>query len=168
MDTDRQREQGKEEEGGEGRRGRTKWVNENGVVKIYREINFKTKIKIKRLGVDQRSQCWDNSSKCAWGLGSDCRNASAEQQEMRGMSAVAEGRNGRQEEKEVREGTCRRGRTGTSIGLGRRMLWSFCAPFPAAFSYWPRAYEDATLTQFGPKELHHFFSSNPRWLSSGE
>lgn len=57
MDTDRQREQGKEEEGGEGRRGRTKWVNENGVVKIYREINFKTKIKIKRLGVDQRSQC---------------------------------------------------------------------------------------------------------------
>lgn len=57
MDTDRQREQGEEEEGREGRRGRTKWVNENGVVKIYREINFKTKTKIKRLGVDQRSQC---------------------------------------------------------------------------------------------------------------
>jgi len=30
-------------------RGRTKWVNENEVVKIYREINLKTKIKIKKV-----------------------------------------------------------------------------------------------------------------------
>lgn len=35
--------------GWEGRRGRTKWVNENEVVKIYREINLKTKIKIKKV-----------------------------------------------------------------------------------------------------------------------
>lgn len=35
--------------GWEGRRGRTKWVNENEVVKIYRETNLKTKIKIKKV-----------------------------------------------------------------------------------------------------------------------
>lgn len=50
---------------------------------------------------------------------------------------------------EVGEGTCRRGRTGGSIGLGRRRtLRSFCAPFPAAFSRGPRACDDATLAQF--------------------
>lgn len=52
----------------------------------------------------------------------DCGNASAGQQEMRGMECSGRGEEWEARGGEVREGTCRRGKTGTSIGLGRRVL----------------------------------------------